>query len=168
MIMSTLGLVLKEAVGEGLSIGGIYIGVATLTGALMSSRWALDLTAPLMGAFSDRFGRDVGGLVFLFSGATALGLAALDLELVWLGAAVLLFFFCGTGAGIVLSAEAGSRGSRAVATYATATDAGSCMGPLLAWTLPELSLPTQLIFVLGGVFYLVAGGVAARSFGRDA
>ena len=73
MIMSTLGLVLKEAVGEGLSIGGIFIGVATLTGAMMSSRWAFDLGAPLMGAFSDRVGRALSGLVFFGAGAIALG-----------------------------------------------------------------------------------------------
>lgn len=167
MIMSTLGLVLKEAVGEGLSVGGVFVGVATLTGAMMSSRWAFDLGAPLMGAFSDRCGRGLGGLVFFGAGAVSLGLAALGSEWVWIGLAILLFFFCATGAGVVLSAEAGTRGSRAVASYATAMDAGSCVGPLLAWTLPEFELPTELIFVLGGVFYVVAGGVAAVSFGGD-
>ena len=167
MIMSTLGLVLKEAVGEGLSVGGVFVGVATLTGAMMSSRWAFDLGAPLMGAFSDRCGRGLGGLVFFGAGAVALGLAALGTEWVWIGVAILLFFFCATGAGVVLSAEAGARGSRAVASYATAMDAGSCVGPLLAWSVPEFELPTEWIFVLGGVFYVVAGGVAAFSFGRD-
>ena len=63
-------------------------------------------------------------------------------------------------------AEAGARGPRAVASYVTTSDAGACVGPLLAWTMPELDLPTELIFVLGGVFYAVAGVVAGSSFDR--
>ena len=167
MIMSSLGLVLKEAIGPGLNIAGLFIGVATLTGALMSSRWLVDLTAPLLGAFSDRVGRRTAGTVFFVAGAGALGLAALAVELVSLGASVLLFFFCAAGAGVVMGAEAGSRGSRAVASYATASDAGACVGPLLAWTMPELQLPTVLIFVWGAVFYAIAGIVARYSFARD-
>lgn len=164
MILSTLGLVLKETVGDGLDLGGVFVGVATLTGALMSSRWLVDLTAPLLGAFSDRVGRRQAGVIFFIAGAVALGLAALGTGLLYLGASVLLFFFCAAGAGVVISAEAGSRGSRAVASYATAADAGACAGPLLAWTMPGLELPTLLIFICGGIFYVIAGLVAAFSF----
>jgi MFS family permease len=166
MILSSLGLVLKEAVGDGLQVAGIFIGVATLTGALMSSRWIVDLTAPLLGAFSDRIGRRRGGLLFFSAGALALCLAALGDGLLWLGASVLLFFFCAAGVGVVMAAEAGARGARAVASYATTSDAGACVGPLLAWTMPELQLPTVLIFVWGAAFYAVAGVVARFSFDR--
>ena len=157
MILSSLGLVLKEGVGDGLYVAGFFVGVATLTGALMSSRWIVDSAAPLLGAFSDRVGRRRGGLVFFFAGAGALSLAAVAGGLIWLGVSVLLFFFCAAGAGVVMVAEAGARGPRAVASYVTTSDAGACVGPLLAWTMPELDLPTELIFVLGGVFYAVAG-----------
>ena len=166
MILSSLGLVLKEGVGDGLYVAGFFIGVATLTGALMSSRWIVDLAAPLLGGFSDRVGRRRGGLVFFFAGAGALSLAAVAGGLIWLGVSVLLFFFCAAGAGVVMAAEAGERGPRAVASYVTTSDAGACVGPLLAWTMPELDLPTELIFVLGGVFYAVAGVVAGSSFDR--
>ena len=166
MILSSLGLVLKEGVGDGLYVAGFFIGVATLTGALMSSRWIVDSAAPLLGAFSDRVGRRRGGLVFFFAGAGALSLAAVAGGLIWLGVSVLLFFFCAAGAGVVMAAEAGARGPRAVASYVTTSDAGACVGPLLAWTMPELDLPTELIFVLGGVFYAVAGVVTGSSFDR--
>ena len=164
MIMSTLGLLLKEVVGEGFGIAGVYVGVATLTGTLMSSRWILDLSAPLLGAMSDWVGRRWGGLVFFGAGAIALGLAALGSELVWLGGSVVIFFLCATGAGVVLTAEAGVRGSRAVASYATASDAGACIGPVLAWSLPELALPTAWIFVVGAIGYMTAGIIGAFSF----
>ncbi len=166
MILSSLGLVLKEGVGDGLYVAGFFIGVATLTGALMSSRWIVDSAAPLLGVFSDRVGRRRGGLVFFFAGVGALALAAVAVGLIWLGVSVLLFFFCAAGAGVVMVAEAGARGPRAVASYVTTSDAGACVGPLLAWTMPELDLPTELIFVLGGVFYAVAGVVAGSSFDR--
>ena len=166
MIMSTLGLVLKEAVGEGVQIRGVFVGVATLTGAIMATRWICDLAAPVLGVFCDRYGRGVCGLVFFWCGAVALGMAALATAWMWIGLALLLFFFCATGAVVALSAEAGIRGPRAVATYATALDAGSCAGPLLAWTMPEFALPTEWIFSLGAAFYMAAGGVALRSCGR--
>ena len=120
-----LGLVLKEAVGEGVYIGGVFVGVATLTGAIMATRWSCDLTAPILGAFCDRYGRGVCGLVFFWCGAVALGLVAVAVAWTWIGTALLLFFFCATGAGVVLAAEAGVRSSRAVATYATALDMDS-------------------------------------------
>lgn len=168
MIMSTLGLVLKGAVGDGLSVAGVFVGVATLTGALMSSRWIADLAAPLMGAFIDRSGRRWGALVFFFAGAGALGLASVVSELIWLGGAVLLFFCCAAGAHVALAAEAGLRGSRSVASYATASDAGACAGPLLAWTMPELGLPTALIFTWGALFYIAAGVVGMFTLDRAA
>ena len=98
---------------------------------------------------------------------TALGMAALATAWMWIGLALLLFYFCATGAVVALSAEAGIRGPRAVATYATALDAGSCAGPLLAWTMPEFALPTEWIFSLVAAFYMAAGGVALRSCGRS-
>ena len=166
MILSSLGLVLKEAVGDGLNIAGIFVGVASLTGAMMSSRWLVDLTAPWLGAFGDRVGRRTAGAIFFTFGALALALAALGTDLLWLAAAVLLFFFCAAGAAVAMAAEAGSRGARAVASYATASDAGACVGPILAWTMPEFELPTEMIFVWGGLFYIVAGVVAGFTFER--
>lgn len=152
-IMSTLGLVMAEALGTGLEVAGVFIGVATLTGALMATRWIADLAAPLMGALSDRWGRRKGAMVFLATGALALTLAAASEMLEIRVLCVLLFFVCATGAHVSLVAEVGARGPRAVASYVTAADLGACTGPIVGWMMPQWELPTMWIFVVGALCY---------------
>lgn len=151
--MSTLGLVMAEALGTGLEVAGVFIGVATLTGALMATRWIADLAAPLMGALSDRWGRRKGAMVFLATGALALTLAAASEILEIRVLCVLLFFVCATGAHVSLVAEVGARGPRAVASYVTAADLGACTGPIVGWMMPQWELPTMWIFVVGALCY---------------
>lgn len=158
-IMSTLGLVMAEALGAGVEIAGFFIGVATLTGALMATRWIADLAAPLMGALSDRWGRRKGALVFLSAGALALALAAASEILEIRVLCVLLFFVCATGAHVSLVAEVGARGPRAVASYVTASDLGACAGPIAGWMLLQWGLPTMWIFVVGALCYGVTAVV---------
>ncbi len=155
-ILSTLGLVLRESIGEGIVWSGIAIGVATLTGALMSMRWIADLFAPWLGALSDRWGRRIGGLFFLVAGTLALALASIDGMLALRIFCVLVFFVCATGSNVALVAEAGTRGSRAVASYVTAVDLGACLGPIVGWMMPQWELPTGWIFLSGALCYGVA------------
>ena len=61
-----------DKVGDQLTVAGVAIGVATLTGLLLASRWIADLAAPLMGAVSDKVGRRRGALVFFLLGAADL------------------------------------------------------------------------------------------------
>ena len=166
LVMSTIGLVLKEGIGGEFSVGQMTIGVATLTGALMASRWIADLGAPLMGAISDRTGRRTTASVFFGMGALVLLTAALRIGVVWLVLAILLYFICATGATVALVAEAGLRGPRAVAAYVTAADFGSFVGPILGWLMPQWELPTELIFLFGGCLYGAAGLVAFFTFDR--
>ena len=162
-ILSTLGLVLRESLGSGVVLGGVAIGVATLTGALMSMRWISDLFAPLLGGFTDRWGRRVGGLVFLAIGTLALAFAAIEGMLSVRIGCVLLFFICATGSNVALVAEAGTRGSRAVASYVTAVDLGACLGPIVGWMMPQLELPTGWIFLSGALCYGVAAWGQVRT-----
>jgi MFS family permease len=164
LVMSTMGLVLKDSVGDGITLSGVTIGVATLTGTLMASRWIADLGAPLMGGLSDRVGRRGGATFFFVAGALVLAGATLQGGILWLILAILLYFVFATGATIALVAEAGVRGPRAVASYVTAADFGSFAGPLLGWLMPQLALPIELIFVMGGCLYAVAGCVAFLTF----
>ena len=78
--------------------------------------------------------------------------------------AIILYFVCATGATVALVAEAGVRGPRAVASYVTASDFGSFAGPILGWSMPQLALPIEWIFILGGCLYGVAGCVAFLTF----
>ena len=148
-ILSTLGLVLRESLGDGVEWGGVAIGVATLTGALMSMRWIADLFAPFLGGLTDRWGRRVGGLVFLLVGTLSLTVAAVEGLLPLRIGCVLVFFICATGSNVALVAEAGARGSRAVASYVTAVDLGACLGPIVGWMMPQWALPTGWIFSAG-------------------
>lgn len=162
-ILSTLGLVLKESLGSGIVWGGVAIGVATLTGALMSMRWICDLFAPLLGGLTDRWGRRVGGLVFLLIGTLSLALAGIEGILPLRIGCVLLFFVCATGSNVALVAEAGTRGSRTVASYVTAVDLGACLGPIVGWMMPQWELPTGWIFLSGALCYgLAAWGQIQR------
>lgn len=167
LVMSTMGLVLKEWVGESLVVGGMTIGVATLTGALMASRWIADLAAPMMGGLSDRVGRRGGATLFLMGGALVLAIGAQGSNSVSLMLAILLYFLFATGATIALVAEAGIRGPRAVASYVTAADFGSFAGPLIGWLMPQFALPTWFIFVLGAGLYCIAGVVAFTCFEKE-
>lgn len=164
LMMSTMGLVLRESIGDGITAGEMTIGVATLTGALMASRWVADLGAPLLGGLSDRIGRRGGATLFLFMGALVLAGASLQGDGPLMILAIILYFVCATGATVALVAEAGVRGPRAVASYVTASDFGSFAGPILGWSMPQLALPIEWIFILGGCLYGVAGCVAFLTF----
>ncbi len=155
-ILSTLGLVMGESLGSGVEVAGLAIGVATLTGALMSMRWIADLFAPLLGGVSDRWGRRVGGMAFLAIGALALAVASLEGMFELRVLCLLLFFVCATGSNVALVADAGVRGSRAVASYVTAVDLGACLGPVVGWMMPQWQLPTGWIFLCGALCYGLA------------
>ena len=164
ILASTLGFLLKEEVGASAQVAGIHIGVATLTGALLASRWVADLMAPLLGGVADRVGPRVGAIAFFaLGGATLLGAALLPGAL-WLVVMVLLFYLCATGVSVVLSAQAGSRGALAVASYVTASDLGSAVGPNLGWWAPQFDLPIASVLVLASALYLAASLVVAVSF----
>jgi len=166
MIMATLGMVLKSVVGESVSIGGIVVGVATLNGILLASRWVTDgLGAPFLGAASDRMGRRRASLIYFGAGSAAL-LTASQTSSAWtLVCLVLMFFVCGVGQTVVNLAEASSRGSRTVSAYVTASDFGAAVGPMLGWITVQAALPTDSIFLLAGGLYVV--GALASQWAMD-
>ncbi|MBT4136992.1 MAG: MFS transporter [Candidatus Latescibacteria bacterium] len=161
MVMSTLGVVLKDTVGDSVSVFDVVIGVATLNGLLLSIRWITDaLGAPLLGAVSDKMGRRWATIVYFVGGMTALFVASLVSNVILLVVCVLAFFACGVGLTVVMIAESGMRGSRSVATYVTASDFGSAAGPMLGWLTLQMQLSTDWIFLMGGGLY-AAGMVMA-------
>ena len=168
MMMSTLGLVLKERVGESISVMGASIGIATLTGMLLASRWVTDgLGAPLMGAVSDRIGRRRAAFMYFGVGGVVL-LAAMGMtHPACLAVAVLAFFLFGTAVTTTVGAEAAHRGSRVTASYVTAADMGSAAGPLIGWTSHQAGLSSAGIFLIGGVMYLVAARVSQSALREE-
>ena len=161
MMKSTLGVVLKDTVGDSVSVFDVVIGVATLNGLLLATRWITDaLGAPLLGAVSDKMGRRRASIVYFIGGMTALFVASLVSHLVLLVICVLVFFTCGVGLTVVMIAESGTRGSRSLASYVTASDFGSASGPMLGWLTLQMHLSTDWIFLMGGGLY-AAGLVMA-------
>lgn len=160
LLASTLGAVLAARLGHG-ELGNLFgLGVASLTGVLLASRWIADLLAPLMGALSDAIGRREAGAVYFGAGACVL-IAAMPSSSPWvLVAAVLAFYLCATGVAVVLHAEAGSGGARSVAAYVTASDLGSAVGPNLGWLILQMGLAAGTVFALGAGVYAVAGFIA--------
>lgn len=156
ILMSTLGVVLVETVGTSLNLWGMVIGVATLNGLLLSSRWIADaLGAPLLGHISDRLGRKMSGTIYFGIGMLALFSASITSNMGLLILCVVVFFLCGVGATVIMHAEAGTRGPRSVAGYVTASDLGSATGPMLGWMTQQVHLPSDWIFLIGGGIYAI-------------
>ncbi|MBI4507884.1 MAG: MFS transporter [Chloroflexi bacterium] len=160
VIIGMIGYLLRVRFGERIEVLGLLLGVATLTGVVLASRWVAELAvAPLSGALADRFGRPVAGLAFTavaVAGMALLG-AGVDLTTVLAGAA--LAFVGSSALVVVLEAAAGdlappTRRAAAMSRYATWWDLGSACGPAFGYALVgSLGLAT--------IYGLVALGLAA-------
>ena len=170
LIISTLGLIVKEQVVMSIILFDHTIGVASITGMVLAIRWFLDiLGSPVLGAFADRIGRAQSLPMVFLIGASALGFACLPLGLFWLIGCILILFLCDTMLGILVASWAGRQGGVGVADYATGFDLGSALGPLIGWSIAHFDLPTYLIFLAGALFYAIGGvvthrGILSKSF----
>jgi MFS family permease len=164
LIMSTLGLILKEQIGVSMNLFGHAIGVATITGAVLAVRWVLvGIGSPVLGAIADRIGRERSVPVLFVGGTIVLGLATCPFGPLWMVGLVLIVFLCETLLDTLISARAGQQGARYVASYVTAFDCGSALGPLLGWSIVHFDLPTNLIFLIGAIFYTLGVFVSNRA-----
>jgi len=156
IIVSTLGFILKSRVGESVGVLGMTVGVATLTGLLLASRYVINTVgAPGLGALLDRTGHHMGTVV-CFCVATVLLLAATYVSnVVALACLIVAFFVCATSINVALMSEAGRAGSRPFAQYASASDFGAAVGPMLAWTLFEFVQSPTRAFAIGSAFFAV-------------
>jgi predicted MFS family arabinose efflux permease len=163
LVMSTLGLVLRDKVGESITVVGVVVGVATLNGLLLSARWVAGWSEPLWGAISDRIGRRQAALRYFAAGSVALLVGSQVQHPGYVVGCVLAFFLCGAATNVTVLAEAVRRGPRVTASYVTASDMGAAAGPLLGWAAPHFGLPSSAVFMLGGALYAVAAVVSHRS-----
>ncbi len=164
VVVSTTAVFVAEKLGQGNGLAGLGIGAATLTGMLHGVRWLTDLgLGPLVGAASDRIGQDnAAALVGLVLVAALLGAVTLSP----VGAILCLFviLLCDGALHIVMSAAATGaalttpRPHTFVGVFTTTTDAGSALGPLVAYSLVvAVGLP---------VVYLGVGGLLALALAR--
>ena len=149
LVMATLGSVLA---GHTLALGGFT--AATLTGALLALRFALDsAAAPWLGGLTDRLGVTRAATVFFSVGAVALLFASAATELLGVSAAVIAFFVCGTALQAGVAGSASRLGSAPYARYVTAADFGAACGPVVGWlAFDQFGVPV-LGLLIGAVLY---------------
>ncbi len=165
LIFSTLGAVLKERIGHDVSVFGVTLGIASLTGAVLAARWVIEaLGATGIGRLADRVGRAKMTFWVFVAGSLALGSAAMIHNTVLLVCAVWGVFLCGMALRVLVASEGVERGGGGVMAFATGTDVGTATGPLLGWAMQQVSLPIPYIFVLGAVVYLIGAAAVPRIF----
>jgi len=168
LIMSTLGFILKNQVGETLTILTIVIGIATINGLLLSTQSIINtLGAPFIGTFLDWFGHRRGALMFLSAATCALFGAVVANHVFLLMLLILVFFICEAAVPIMLSVRAGRNGPKTFAAFATSGDLGAALGPIIGWTVFEFVLLPRITFVIGGLLYTVATILSFREFTKN-
>jgi MFS family permease len=163
LVTSTLGLLLKTHYGSAIAVGSLSVGIASITGLLLSSRWAIDFgLGPYLGHLSDRLGRHRVILAAFFIGTLALGVFASVAAFIPLSLAAVVIFTSSTALSAALDASlgdlapAGEQG-RTIGRYATFTDLGSACGPLLGYAL-GVWIGFMPMYILGGCLLLGAAG----------
>ncbi|HEX2173171.1 MAG TPA: MFS transporter [Dehalococcoidia bacterium] len=178
---ATLGLWLQSLYGPTAPVLWISVGVATLTGFLLSARFLADfIWGPLSGHLSDRHGRLRLTLIAgLIEAAALWGLAQGGSLAATIVSAVALFL-AATALQSALDATAGDLAppaarSRTMSWYATCLDLGAAVGPLAGYYLIEAGLGPDLLYratgslvVLMGLVYLTGFRGRAVESGRPA
>jgi len=157
VMMSTISLFLKQQGGTNISLGGMAIGVASLAGMLLAMRAVLGMVAgPVAGVLSDwlgdrwpvvRGGIVVGSIGFLILALwSSLAAIPLGVALVASSAAALLTAL----AALVGDLASGERQGVTMGALATAGDAGSAIGPLVAFALAA-TMDLRWIYLMSAV-----------------
>ncbi len=159
VLISSLGYFLNLRLGAGAAIAGIVIGIATLNGLLISTRWISGLSAPYFGHIGDKYGRARILAVSIPICLFALLLLAFSPSL-WLIVAWLPVAFAATAASITaLDSLVGGlaperRRAQIMSRYATWQDSGSALGPLIVFAVLEYTTSSFMFVYLGGATLL--------------
>jgi len=154
VVMSTLGYILVQQVGENITFEGVVIGVATINGVILASKNIINsILSPLLGAVSDYLGDNKSLTLFFFLGAVSMGLSVITGSLFPLIFLMMIFFISDTSLLISLSSIAAKKGPESYASLATGIDFGAAVGPLLSWTLVEIVSTPALSLAVGAILY---------------
>jgi MFS family permease len=169
VITATLGLLLKTLYGSSITVRGVSLGIATITGLLLSSRWLIDFgLGPYLGHVSDRLGRHRVILAALLTGALALIVFASVSELAPLSLGTVAIFASGTALSAALDASLGDlarpgQQARIIGRYTTCQDLGSACGPLLGYAF-GVWLGLGVMYGLGVCLLVAAAGLYGYTF----
>ncbi|UCH37072.1 MAG: MFS transporter [Candidatus Bathyarchaeota archaeon] len=144
LISSTLSLYLVEVLGsEGVTLLGRGLGVASLTGFLLSFRlFSKFLFSPISGVLSDKLGRQRTMIILLISGSISLLILAFSRSLGMITIAVILSFLSDTGLGVVMASKVSdmvktddATSQYTLSAFTNWIDIGSGIGPLVIFSL---------------------------------
>jgi MFS family permease len=163
LISSTLSLYLIEILGsEGTTFLGWNVGIASLTGFLLSFRIVTKfLLGPIIGVLSDKLGRQRTMVILFVSGSASLMMLALGQSLGIITLAVILSFLSDAGLGVVLASQVsdmvktGDADSKfTLSAFTNWIDIGSSLGPLVIFSLIS-QVSFNSIFVTASAVLLV-------------
>lgn len=141
VVVSTTAVFLAERVGADSGVVWMGIGIATLTGMMHAVRWITDLAlGPAVGLLSDHIGQATTAavvvVIYLVALMGALFLspffAILCLFIVLLSDGALHIVMSAAASGVAMTT---TRPHAFVGVFTTTTDAGSALGPLVAYSL---------------------------------
>jgi len=157
IIGATLALIMRERIGDTLTLGLIVIPLTTLTGFVAAGKDLLSLlAAPVSGILSDRLGSR-WTIIILALGAGIIALTAvafssgLPVVAGLLLGAVITSVLQTQGTALMGDYGGGNRQGRLLGVISTAGDIGAAAGPLLAFFLIEQGWSLQNIFVSAAV-----------------
>lgn len=176
LVSATLGYTLRQRFGLTLSIGSLSLGVASLTGFLLSSRGFLDLgLAPCSGYLADRWGRHRLVIYTMPVAIVSVMTLAWQPPLPVIIAAVLCTFVAASCLNVVLNAVAGDvappqRRSMFLSLFVTWQDVGAALGPLVGyWIAPRFGVfalylaGASVLLVVAVAYTLTFSGASPRS-----
>lgn len=164
---ATLGYMLKMRFGSTPEVGVWTVGIASLTGLLLSSRGFLDLSfAPVAGYLADHWGRHRIIIGAMPLAVVMMATLSLSLPLLVVFVVILLLFSAGTTLNVAFNAVAGDiappgKRSAYLSLFVTCQDLGAALGPLLgywigpAFGLVWLYLSGTLILIIALLLYMM-------------
>lgn len=171
LVSATLGYVLRQRFGEAVTLGTWGIGVASVTGFVLSTKGFMDMgLAPLAGRLADAWGRHRMVYILVPMAMVAVGLLALQPDILVVIAAVLLLFVASTALHVTLDAVASDlvpapRRRAFLSLFVTWQDFGSATGPLIGyWLAPQFGLVGLYGCAVG--LLVVVLGLHLATFGR--
>ncbi|MBT5873405.1 MAG: MFS transporter, partial [Candidatus Latescibacteria bacterium] len=165
LVVATLGLLLLERFGQTIEFASIAVGVATLTGILLSGRYLIEVVwSPSSGHISDRYDRHWFILLIGIVTVGAMGALSYDASLIWTVFTAGIVFLGGTALRVALDAIAGDLApersrARVMSWYSNWSDLGNAIGPFAAYQLVGL-VGLGWLYRSSALFLAVAGTIS--------